>query len=217
MGPVAQSGGGGSRTRVREWVLRSFYVRRARLGSPSGGPRTADPGLVACCLALGGTTPPEGQPDLSSSQGAPRASSHERRATELGYAARARLSLAIVVFSDVLRGFGNLGTLLRTHQTRRSRIAPGSFDSIIHGAGPGGPPPALTIGGVAEGSGRGPAGARGAAVGCRSHPGGPRLRWRGWHTRGAGVSSAARGAATVARVEPGSSGVADPPRYVRRT
>jgi len=38
--PGFRSGGGGSRTRVREGIRQDFYVRRALLSSPTGPART---------------------------------------------------------------------------------------------------------------------------------------------------------------------------------
>ena len=108
--PGPLDGGGGSRTRVREWILRSFYVRRSLMYSRSGGQRSArsvaSRSPLRAYLALTVTTPVSSQPELSSSRGSPRAGYHRRRATKLGYAARARLSLAIVVFPEVFRGVG---------------------------------------------------------------------------------------------------------------
>ncbi len=90
-------GGGGSRTRVREWILQSIYVRSSlvdfTLGRPVSNRRRA-----SCLNALAprATASREGQPDSSTSQDPLRA----RRPGDgrvVSYAASARSELAIMI------------------------------------------------------------------------------------------------------------------------
>ena len=97
----SRSGGGGSRTRVREWVLRSLYVRRKPFGLAPTGRRSSGPGasrLVLIPWRDGATRGPARLVDVS---GAASGEQLRRRAHNLGYAASASSVLAVVKFPRV--------------------------------------------------------------------------------------------------------------------
>ena len=120
-----KSGGGGSRTRVRKWILQSLYVRSVTQYFARGGERATDPQASYLNISsLTGATLAKDQPDSSTSRRPASGRQIRKRTTNRSYAANASSLLAIKVFQGVLRGPRNLGTLLHIHQTRRSRDAP---------------------------------------------------------------------------------------------
>ncbi len=118
-------GGGGSRTRVRKWILQSLYVRSVTQCFARGGERATGPQASYQKISfLAGAAPTRDQPDSSTSRRPASGGQIRRRTTNRSYAANASSLLAIKVSPGVLRGPRNLGTLLHIHQTRRSRDAP---------------------------------------------------------------------------------------------
>ncbi len=121
----APDGGGGSRTRVRKWILQSLYVRSVTQYFARGGERATGPQASYLNISsLTGAAPARDQPDSSTSRRPASGRQIRKRTTNRSYAANASSLLAIKVFQGVLRGPRNLGTLLHIHQTRRSRDAP---------------------------------------------------------------------------------------------
>ena len=122
---LCDSGGGGSRTRVRKWILQSLYVRSVTQCFARGGERATGPQASYLNISsLTGAAPARDQPDSSTSRKPASGRQIRKRTTNRSYAANASSLLAIKVFQGVLRGPRNLGTLLHIHQTRRSRDAP---------------------------------------------------------------------------------------------
>ena len=118
-------GGGGSRTRVRKWILQSLYVRSVTQCFARGGERATDPQASYLYISsLARAAPASDQPDSSTSRRPASGRQIRKRTTNRSYAANASSLLAIKVSPGVLRGPRNLGTLLHIHQTRRSRDAP---------------------------------------------------------------------------------------------
>jgi len=66
-------GGGGSRTRVRIWVLQSLYVRRTLLVSSWAVSDRPHHNQSPCISISDAVTKPEAQPELATLQGPPRA------------------------------------------------------------------------------------------------------------------------------------------------
>ena len=112
--PASANGSYGASTCV------ASLSRFARSGERAAGSRTS----CRCVSSSARTALTSDQPDSSTPRRPASGRQVRRRAANLGYAANARSVLAIVIPPGVLRGPGNLGTLLHPHQTRRSRDAP---------------------------------------------------------------------------------------------
>ena len=124
LGPWANHGGGGSRTRVRIWVLQSLYVRRSLSISPRRVSDQPIPGPAASW-----SRPPARQHDRRTSpicrrlRGPPRAGDPRDGLVSDLTQPMPDQSWQLKCFPIVSEGRG-LGTLLHVHQTRRNRDAP---------------------------------------------------------------------------------------------
>jgi hypothetical protein len=96
------SGGGGSRTRVRDWVLRSPYVRRTLLISPKAASDPPTPRPATWCLIpeRGGTA--RGPARIIVASGTASGGQSKKRACKLeAYAASAMFELAAIKLPEV--------------------------------------------------------------------------------------------------------------------
>jgi hypothetical protein len=96
------SGGGGSRTRVRDWVLRSPYVRRTLLISPRAASDPPTPRPATWCLIpeRGGTA--RGPARIIVASGTASGGQSKKRACKLeAYAASAMFELAAIKLPEV--------------------------------------------------------------------------------------------------------------------
>ena len=151
---LCSSGGGGSRTRVREPIRRSVYVRITPLASRSdeAGARPARASRPIDLVPAGAAAPRD-QPDFSTSSGVASGGLFRRRATAKAepYAASAKLLLAVVYSPRGLRGPGTsarcidfterVETVTPPVQSRRRRSGRRVTQDNTASAGRGSPPP----------------------------------------------------------------------------
>ena len=110
-----KNGGGGNRTRVREPICLGVYVRSSRfkslaVGRSANHPRPASRVRLAPQISSPWRAArPGDQPELAT-PGSSRLGQAGRRTDRVSYAARAKLSLAVIAFPGVLRGTEHLGT-----------------------------------------------------------------------------------------------------------